>query len=160
MKDDLIRRKDAVDAVHTYFKSVLAEMPTKESEDGEVIDGDCDELLKHNKSITAKIKELASVIPVPKYIDNVLVAHHYENGMVAMNEECYKRIQPKRGEWIAVDSYSAFGGDESAWMAHGNPTAYYYCSNCKEQAYADEFGKEILSDYCPNCGARMTERSE
>lgn len=64
-------------------------------------------------------------------------------------------IEPKRGEWIAVDSYSAFGGDETVWIAHGNPTAFHYCSNCKEQAYADEFGKEILSDFCPNCGADL-----
>ena len=38
----------------------------------------------------------------------------------------------KRGEWIAVDSYSAFGGSEEQWYAHGNPTAYHYCSACKE----------------------------
>lgn len=61
----------------------------------------------------------------------------------------------KKGEWIPVDSYSAFGGDDATWMAHGNPVAFYYCSECKEQAYAGEDGESLLTDYCPNCGADM-----
>ena len=61
----------------------------------------------------------------------------------------------KKGRWIPVDSYSAFGGDEATWMAHGNPVAFYYCSECKEQAYAGEDGEPLLTDYCPNCGADM-----
>jgi hypothetical protein len=61
----------------------------------------------------------------------------------------------KKGEWIPVDSYSAFGGDYTAWMAHGNPVAFYYCSECEEQAYAGEDGESLLTAYCPNCGADM-----
>ena len=61
----------------------------------------------------------------------------------------------EQGRWIAVDSLSAFGGDEAAWYAHGNPTAFHYCSECKEQARRDEFGNEILSKYCPDCGTKM-----
>lgn len=60
-----------------------------------------------------------------------------------------------QGEWVAVDSYSAFGGSEETWMAHGNPTAYYYCSNCKQDAYANDLGEDILSKFCPFCGAIM-----
>ena len=63
--------------------------------------------------------------------------------------------EPKRGKWIPVDSYSAFGGDETTWMAHGNPVAFYYCSECKKQAYAGEDGESLITDYCPNCGAKM-----
>lgn len=63
----------------------------------------------------------------------------------------------KKGKWIPVDSFSAFGGDESMWMAHGNPVAFYYCSNCKEQAYAEEDGYSLITDFCPNCGAKMGE---
>lgn len=68
-------------------------------------------------------------------------------------------IEPerKKGKWIPVDSFSAFGGDESMWMAHGNPVAFYYCSNCKEQAYAGEDGYSLITDFCPNCGAKMGE---
>ena len=65
--------------------------------------------------------------------------------------------QPKRirGRWIPVDSYSAFGGDEATWMACGNPVAFYYCSECKKQAFAGEDGESLITDYCPNCGADM-----
>ena len=61
----------------------------------------------------------------------------------------------KHGKWIPVDSFSAYGGDEITWMAHGNPVAFYYCSECKEHAYVDENGENILSRFCPNCGAWM-----
>ena len=60
-----------------------------------------------------------------------------------------------QGEWIAVSSYDAFGGSEELWNAHGNPTAFHYCSKCKAQSYVNEFGEELLTDYCPNCGCRM-----
>ena len=64
-------------------------------------------------------------------------------------------VEVRYGRWIIVSSFDAFGGDEEAWMAHGNPTALHYCSECKNEAYANEEGKEILSNYCPNCGAKM-----
>ena len=60
-----------------------------------------------------------------------------------------------QGEWLAVSSYDAFGGSEELWNAHGNPTAFHYCSKCKAQSYVNEFGEELLTDYCPNCGAKM-----
>lgn len=66
-------------------------------------------------------------------------------------------ISPRKGKWIPVDSYSAFGGDEATWVAHGNPVAFYYCSECKEQTYAGEDGESLITDYCPNCGCRMEE---
>lgn len=66
-------------------------------------------------------------------------------------------IEPERktGKWIPVDSFSAFGGDEATWMAHGNPIAFYYCSECREQAYAGEDGESLLTKFCPNCGAKL-----
>ena len=71
-------------------------------------------------------------------------------------------IEPerKKGTWIPVDSYSAFGGDEATWMAHGNPIAFYYCSECKKQARAGEDGESLLTDYCPDCGAEMEGADE
>ena len=81
---------------------------------------------------------------------------HYPSWYAAQIEKL-PSAQPerKKGRWIPVDSYSAFGGDEATWMAHGNPVAFYYCSECKEQAYAGEDGESLLTDYCPNCGADM-----
>lgn len=68
-------------------------------------------------------------------------------------------VEPvKHGRWIAVSFFDACGGDEEAWMTRGNPTAYHYCSECKNESYVNEEGKEILSDYCPFCGADMRDR--
>ena len=90
------------------------------------------------------------------------VLYHQNNGKVNWNDALMEiktapTIEPERktGKWIPVDSYSACGGDEATWMAHGNPIAFYYCSECKEQTYADENGDSILSKFCPNCGAKM-----
>ena len=44
MNKDLIYREDAIEAIHSYWKGELSKMPTTDSEYGEVIDGDCDEL--------------------------------------------------------------------------------------------------------------------
>ena len=33
----------------------------------------------------------------------------------------------------------------------------YYCSNCKEQATVDLYGEYVFSNYCPNCGADMSQ---
>lgn len=72
----------------------------------------------------------------------------------------YADGEPKFGVWIPVDSYSAFGGDEAMWEAHGNPIAFYYCSECKEHAYAGEDGESLLTTYCPNCGCHMLQEGE
>jgi len=74
-----------------------------------------------------------------------------------INEQLSAEPVQKTGRWVAVDSFSAYGGDEEAWMSIGNPIAYYYCSVCKEQNYLNEEDEPILSDYCPSCGARLKE---
>lgn len=60
-----------------------------------------------------------------------------------------------KGEWVPVYAYEAFGGDYITWQEHGNPIAFHYCSNCKGQSYAGEDGEELLTDFCPHCGADM-----
>lgn len=85
---------------------------------------------------------------------NIATIHDaFERGFRAGMQE---DVQPVvHGEWIPVDSYSAFGGDEATWMAHGNPIALHYCSECGKDAYAGEDGEELLTDFCPSCGADM-----
>ena len=75
-------------------------------------------------------------------------------------EEAPTIEERKTGKWIPVDSYSAFGGDEVMWEAHRNPIAFYYCSECKEHAYAGEDGESLLTTYCPHCGARTVQEGE
>lgn len=83
-----------------------------------------------------------------------------ELGELIYDGEMEASIAQKTGHWIAVDSFSAFGGDEEVWMAHGNPTAYHYCSECKCMATVNEEGAELLTKYCWNCGARMLKGEE
>ena len=83
------------------------------------------------------------------------LSDEFYGAMQVLDELPSAQPERKKGRWIPVDSYSAFGGDEATWMAHGNPVAFYYCSECKEQAYAGEDGESLLTDYCPNCGADM-----
>ena len=47
----------------------------------------------------------------------------------------------EQGEWEFVDN-EIFAGE-------------YFCSICGERAEVDTYGEWILSNYCPNCGARM-----
>lgn len=85
------------------------------------------------------------------------------NVMAVDDLSCLPTIEAepvRHGQWVAVSCFEACGGDEEVWMAHGNPTAYHYCSECKNETYLNEEGKEILSDYCPFCGADMKEVSE
>lgn len=89
-------------------------------------------------------------------VDRVLVS---QNG-TQFGDLYYADGDPKFGMWIPVDSYSAFGGDEVMWEIHGNPIAFYYCSECKEHAYAGEDGESLLTTYCPHCGARMVQEGE
>jgi len=93
----------------------------------------------------------------PSVYADVIFGNGIGNDNICACSKYLPSAQPERakGHWIPVDSYSAFGGDETTWMAHGNPIAYYYCSNCKEQARADEEGNDILSNFCPECGADM-----
>lgn len=114
-------------------------------------------------SRAAAIDALAEQMPKPYTPDG---SHPADEGIFAAQEiyaDCIQTLealpsaQPerKKGCWIAVDSYTAFGGDEILWMSHGNPIALHYCSECKNDAYAGEDGEDLLTDFCPNCGADM-----
>ncbi len=101
------------------------------------------------------IKRIQKVEQEPNYQhdyegwrDGLIIAENIVDELPTVEER-------KEGSWIPVDSYSAYGGVEEIWEAQGNPIAFHYCSECKEQANANEFGEELLTDYCPYCGAYM-----
>lgn len=63
---------------------------------------------------------------------------------VIEREPAVDAVPVRHGRWVEYENESDIG--------------YHYCSECKHQAFNyDEGGcnVEILSDYCPNCGARM-----
>ena len=86
MNKDIIYREDAIEAIHSYWKGELSKMPTVDSEYGEVIDGDYNTLLKHNKELSIRIKAIPSADrPQGEWIEM------YRNGfgnMICMCSKC------------------------------------------------------------------------
>ena len=62
MNDDLIKRSDAIEAIHNYWKKRLETLPTKESEYGEVYADiqQLDKILEYNKALCNFIKSIPS----------------------------------------------------------------------------------------------------
>ena len=132
MSDDLIKRSDALSAA-----------------------GDMSYIAFE---IRKKLRMIPSAEPMPEYIDNILVVRHYCNGMVAMNEECYKRLQtrdePMEGKWEEKETFCVTDDDPiiSQWQSarcsecgkyHTTPYMYYF----------DNY------NFCPHCGAKMSNAS-
>ena len=101
-----------------------------------------------------RVEEWIDKYPSAETEIEIIRAEAYVKGIDSERKRISDWCRPQ-GEWIAVSSYDAFGGSEELWNAHGNPTAFHYCSKCKAQSYVNEFGEELLTDFCPNCGARM-----
>lgn len=57
------------------------------------------------------------------------------------------------GLWMPVHESEMTGWDPA--VAGRDPIGGYICSVCKEEAVYDCNDEFVLSDYCPNCGARM-----
>lgn len=56
MSEELIRRRDAIDVIHSYWKGEINKLPVTDSEYGEVIEEDCYTILEHNKELSTRIK--------------------------------------------------------------------------------------------------------
>lgn len=130
--NDLIYKRDAILAIAVY-EMYGAQMDNPGTASDDIEDWkELGEMILH---------DVQSVEPMPNYIDNVLIARHYCNGMVAMNEECYQRLQtvkePKQGEWIRTRT----------WEHDGE----LYCSVC---GYAPYDERDCI-DICGSCGAKM-----
>lgn len=62
------------------------------------------------------------------------------------------------GVWIPVHESEISGWNPE--VAGIDPIGGYICSACKNEAIYDCNDKFVLSDYCPNCGARMDGDAE
>lgn len=65
--------------------------------------------------------------------------------------------EQRTGYWYPVGMAEAVGGESAQW---GSAIAYHRCSECDEQALLDDFEQEVLSKWCPHCGAKMEGVSE
>lgn len=61
-------------------------------------------------------------------------------------------LKQRTGYWYPVGMAEVVGGESAMW---GSVVAYHKCSECDEQALKDDFEQEVLSKWCPHCGAKM-----
>lgn len=87
----------------------------------------------------------------------------YVDAVVA-KEDCLRKIEEAptvdavpvvHGIWIPVYESEMSGWDPA--VAGFDPIGGYICSACKDEAVYDCNDKFVLSDYCPNCGAKMNK---
>lgn len=64
-------------------------------------------------------------------------------------------VPVRHGRWIAHTMYEITGYDPA--LSGDDPVCTYSCSVCGEDCYVSDTGDDILSNYCPNCGARLIE---
>jgi len=75
---DLIKREDAIKAIHNYWKKRLDTLPTKESEYGEVYADiqQMDKILEHNKALCNFIEAIPSA---DRPQDDCSTCEHYND---------------------------------------------------------------------------------
>ena len=66
----------------------------------------------------------------------------------------YSESELDEAFFMAIEALSA-DRPMGEWINQDNGAFYpYECSNCHEQPFCDDYGYH-LTNYCPNCGARM-----
>lgn len=78
--------------------------------------------------------------------------------IIADNIRQLPSIQPERikAKWLPIGIADAVGGESAMW---GDEIAYHVCDNCWQQALEKD-GEEVLSNFCPHCGADMRGEQE
>lgn len=98
-----------------------------------------------------------------EYIDRDLAIEFlpvaYDSAINALRNVPAADVAPVvHGVWIPVHESEISGWNPEA--AGIDPIGGYICSACKNEAIYDCNDKFVLSDYCPNCGARMDGDAE
>lgn len=167
MNDDLISRQAVIDIIHRFFTEEVDKIPTKKTEDGEVlVIHKCQPLFAMNKAICKRIKALPSDSLTQNCVGSALDMRCDDaisrqavldeiNSIGVKGFETYNDYsqlfdfvdtlpsvnpqEPKTGHWIMTSDYltTAYGSMD-----------YVKCSCCGEDSLEE-------GDFCPNCGARM-----
>ena len=111
----------------------------------------------------AEYRDLSEILTLAKDLVKRTPSTFY-NGIHSLLQEIINLpaadVAPVRhGKWLSKEYM--YGdqsvGIEDMWIDRlAEPSDYYaYCSACGEDAGYNEEGSLILSNYCPNCGAKM-----
>lgn len=68
-----------------------------------------------------------------------------------------EQVEQMRGVWIPVRESEVTGWDPA--LAGYDPIGGYVCSQCKEEATLDCNDEFALDNFCPHCGAPMTDEA-
>jgi DNA-directed RNA polymerase subunit RPC12/RpoP len=96
----------------------------------------------------AAIEALQAAEPTEKQV----IDYCHKRCMVVLEADLFHELKasygktPKRGEWKPFD------------LTWGR--SIYSCTVCGESVYVPTANGKALYNYCPNCGARMTEVQE
>jgi len=128
---DLIRREDAIETIHNYWKKRLDTLPTKESEYGEVYADiqQMDKILEHNKALCNFIKAIPSA--------------DRPQGWIPCSERLPEDIRPVLVTWKNNDPksyYQYIVGKHFIGTAHYHRGKWYWYSSVTEDLLA-EYGK-------------------
>ena len=70
-------------------------------------------------------------------------------------EQFNDAVPVRHGRWIAHTMSEMTGYDPA--LSGDDPVCSYSCSVCGEDCYVSDTGDDILSNFCPECGADMRE---
>lgn len=154
---DLISRDAVIDIIHRFFTEEVDKIPTKKTEDGEVlVIHKCQPLFEMNKAICKRIKALPSISPTQNCVGNTLEMRCDD----AINRQKVLDVinlnwEYRRNCIRAIEKLPSVNPKEKTghWIT-GRSTYFdvemYRCSECKNWfAYKAE--------ECPNCHVRMVK---
>lgn len=107
-----------------------------------VFHAEWDDVLVWDESGETTADEFCNLVDAAPTIDEQREIDYWHNLASSYADTIVRLCEPKTGKWIY--------GEEGTF---GNPYGHYDCSVCGER-------RAYRENYCPNCGARMTEGSE
>lgn len=94
-------------------------------------------------NVLTEVRDRLKVLPSAEH-HNLNVAEYIKDNFTDVWEQAEKELEvpstERKGKWIKQE-------DEQCW--------WYECSECGHLPPKDTFKQEWLSNFCPNCGARM-----
>ena len=168
------RRLDSIPEVLATFADISLNQASKVTMMTDYDNGICESCI--DEYIDEFIAGQQTDVQCEDAVSKETILKFLDGWMSALDENCHNQsvsdlkiikrdfenlppVTPKQrtGYWIPVGMVEAVGGESAQW---GSAIAYHRCSECDEQALRDDFWQEVLSKWCPHCGAKMEGGAE